>query len=50
MSMTMSPNQSPEHLTAVDAGAYPVLRGSAIAGVKPRGATPLYGVHVASRR
>jgi len=38
------------HLTAVGAGAYPVLRGSAIAGVKPRGATPLYGVHATSRR
>jgi hypothetical protein len=37
------PNKSPEP-TAV--GAY----RSAIAGVKPRGATLLYGVHVASRR
>jgi len=38
-----SPNQSPEP-TAVGAV------GSAIASVKPRGATPLYGVHVTSRR
>jgi len=37
------PNQSPEP-TAVGAGR------SAIAGVKPRRATPLYGVHAASRR
>src|ERR1039457_7109516 len=36
--------------TAVGAVACPVLRGSAVAGVKPREATPLYGVHVASRR
>ena len=37
------PNQSPEP-TAVGACR------SAIASVKPRGATPLYGVHVTSRR
>src|ERR1039457_4583292 len=42
-------SQSPEP-TAVGAVACPVLRGSAVASVKPRGATPLYGVHAASRR
>jgi hypothetical protein len=39
----MPPNKSPEP-TADGAGS------SAIASVKPRGATPLYGVHVTSRR
>jgi hypothetical protein len=39
----IAPNKSPEP-TAV--GAF----SSAIASVKPRGATPLYGVHAASRR
>ena len=39
----MRPNKSPEP-TAVGAVS------SAVASVKPRGATPLYGVHVASRR
>ncbi len=42
--MTQPPNQSPEP-TAVGAEACPVLRGSAVASVKPRGATHLYGVH-----
>jgi hypothetical protein len=40
---SLMPNKSPEP-TAVGAGS------SAVASVKPRGATPLYGVHVASRR
>jgi hypothetical protein len=42
-------NNLPEP-AAVGADGRPVLRGSAVAGVKPRGATPLYGVHAASRR
>ena len=41
--MTMWPNKSPKP-TAVGAVS------SAVASVKPRGATHLYGVHVASRR
>ena len=39
----MLPNKSPE--PTADGAA-----SSAIASVKPRGATHLYGVHVASRR
>ena len=41
-------NQSPEP-AAVGAGCHRAT-GSAVASVKPRWATPLYGVHVASRR
>ena len=41
-------NQSPEP-AAVGAGCHRAT-GSAVTSVKSRGATPLYGVHVASRR